>query len=190
MFDQCDEARPACGKCVKANRICSGYSEGLDLVLRHQNTAAKSGVDRRVHKNKNRSQTPENPLEPQPSTALVVPHPLYESEETNALCFFVSTFVLYGRDTQADRGFIELLPLLFNRLRVGSPLSLCLAAVSNILFGMWERKRHGAERYALPSYAKALETTRVALQDPVESVSDETLMAVCLLGFYEVRPIV
>lgn len=192
-LDQCDEARPACGKCVKARRVCSGYSEGLDLVLRHQNEAAKAGVDRRVHKNKSRSQMPEDLSKPQPSTALstalVVPHTLYEPEETNALCFFVSTYVLYQRDTQADRGFIELLPFLFNSLRPESPLSLCLAAASNLLFGLWERKNPAAERYAFPSYTKAVKATRAALQDPVESMADETLMAVCLLGFYEVRPI-
>ena len=171
---------------MKAKRVCSGYCEGLDLVLRNQNEAAKAGVHRRVHKNKGRSQTPNDLLE---SLALVVPHPLYESEETNAQCFFVSTFVLYGRDTQADRGFLELLPFLFNNLRAESPLLLCLTAAANILFGKWERRNAGAERSSFSSYTKAVEATRLALQDPVDSVSDETLMAVCLLGFYEVRPI-
>lgn len=174
---------------MKAKRVCSGCSEGLDLVLRDQNKTAKAGVDRRVHKNKSRSQTPDSLLEPQPSSALVVSHPLYEPEETNALCYFISTFVVYGRDSQADRGFLELLPFLFNNLRVESPLSLCLAAASNFLFSKWERKNPGAVRYSFCSYTKALEATRVALQDPVESVADETLMAVCLLGFYEVRQI-
>ena len=175
---------------MKAKRVCSGYSEGLDLVLRHQNQTAKAGVDRRVHRNKSRSLTPDSPFEPPPSTALAVAHPLHEPEETSALCFFVSTFVLYGRDPQADRGFLEFLPCLFNSLRPGSPLSLCLAAVSNLLFSKWERKRHEAERYAFSSYTKALKATRMALQDPFESVTDETLMAVCLLGLYEVCAVV
>ena len=175
---------------MKAKRVCSGYSEGLDLVLRQQNEAAKAGVDRRVHKNKSRSQTPDDALEPRSSTALVVPHTLYEPEETNALCFFVSTYVLYQRDTQADRGFLELLPFLFNNLRPESPLSLCLAAASSLLFGIRNRRNPGAERYAFSSYTKAVKATGAALQDPVESVADETLMAVCLLGFYEVRPTV
>ena len=186
-MNQCDEVRPACGKCVKAKRICCGYSEGLDLVLRQQNRAAKAGVDRRVQKNKSRSQTPEN-VKSRYSVDLAVPHPLYEPEETNALYFFVSTFVLYGPVSQADRGFLELLPSLFNSLRPESPLSLCLTAVSKVLFGKWERKQPEAERHAFPSYAKALKVTRAAVQDPVESMSDEILMAVCLLGFYEVRP--
>lgn len=142
-----------------------------------------------MQRNKSRSQTPENLLKPKHSTDLIVPYPLYEPEETNARYFFVSTFVLYGRDAQADRGFIELLPFLFNNLRPESPLSLCLTAASNILFGKWERKNSRAECYAFSSYAKALKVTRAALQDPVESMTDETLMAVCLLGFYEVRPV-
>ena len=186
---QCDEARPACGKCVKAKRVCSGYSEGLDLVLRSQNDVVKARVDRQVHKNEKGSGAHEDLLKAQPATALVVPYPLHEPEETNAQCFFVSTFVLYQRDTHVDRGFLEHLPSLFNRLRANSPLSLCLVAASNVIFGLWERKGFGAENFAFSSYVKALKATRVALQDPVESGTDETLMAVCLLGFYEVRPV-
>ena len=183
---QCDEVRPACGKCVKAKRVCSGYFEGLDLVLRQQNNAAEAGVNRRLQRNKCRSQSPENLSTLHPPVDLVMPRSLYEPEETNALGFFVSTFVFYGRDSQADRGFIELLPFLFDRLRPESPLSLSLLAASKFLFGRWERKAAEAQRSSFSSYAKALKSTRAALQDPVESMSDETLMAVCLLGFYEV----
>jgi hypothetical protein len=120
-------------------------------------------------------------------TPASVPHTLAESEESHALTFFVYTFALYSRDTQSDHGFIELLPYLFSNLTVGSPLSLTLTAVSYIIFGKWERKLKDVEFLALPHHGKALEATRVALQDPVQSMSDDTLMAVCLLGFYEVR---
>lgn len=119
-----------------------------------------------------------------------MPHTLYEPEETNALCFFVSTWVLYQRDTRADRGFLELLPFFFHSLRPESPFSLSLAAVSSLLFGIRERRKTGPERNALSSYTKAVKAARAALQDPVESVADETLMAVCLLGFYEVCSII
>lgn len=36
------------------------------------------------------------------------------------------------------------------------------------------------------AYGKAIASTRLALQDPNECYSDETLMAVLLLGLYEV----
>ena len=111
---------------------------------------------------------------------------LAESEESHAVAFFVSTFVLYPRDTQADRGFVELLPLICGNLRVGSPVSLALKASSRAIYSKWERGRKDAETLAFPDYGHAIEATRVALQDPAESMSDETLMAVCLLGFYEV----
>ena len=71
-------------------------------------------------------------------------------------------------------------------LRVGSPLSLALTASSRILYSKWERRRKDVETLSFPDYGYALEATRMALQDPIESASDETLMAVCMLGFYEV----
>lgn len=183
---QCDEARPACGKCVRANRICSGYVEGLDLVLRDQNESAKARVNRRQNAlNKSKSSTSELQLTSRSPTTVILP-PLAESEESHALSFFVSTFVIYPRDTQADRGYLELLPHLFGSLRIGSPLSLALKAMSSIMFHKWGRRQQDAGLLSFPHYARALKATRTVLQDPVESMSDETLMAVCLLGLYEV----
>lgn len=187
---QCDEAKPACGYCVRAKRVCSGYSQGLDLVLRDQNEVAKAGVGRRQRASGRKSiQNPPGGPGSQPSTVVVVPQSLSESEESHALCFFVSTYVLYDRDTQADRGFVELLPLMFNNMKVRSPLSLCLAAASYVLFRERGLQNPTRKNLASSNYSKGLKATRMALQDPIESVSDETLMAVCLLGLYEVNNI-
>ncbi len=102
--------------------------------------------------------------------------------------FFISSYVLFPRDPQADRGFIELLPIMFAKLQVDSPVSLALTAVSRCMFGAWERKNRDTETAEVrTAFGKALAATRSAVQDPSESLSDETLMAVCLLGFYEVR---
>lgn len=102
------------------------------------------------------------------------------------MAFFISTFALYRRDTRADRGFIELLPLCCGNLRVGSPLSLALTASARMLYSKWELRHKNIENFAFPHCGRAIEATRKALLDPVQSMSDETLMAVCLLGFYEV----
>ena len=124
------------------------------------------------------------------SSAVTIPSLPTESVEPHALCFFVSSYVLCPRDPQAGRGFVELLPLLFANLRANSPLSLCLAAVSRSLFGAWEPRIRDAETFPVrAAYGRALAATRLALQDPEEFQTDETLMAVCLLGFYEVRPL-
>lgn len=111
---------------------------------------------------------------------------LAESEETHALSFFVSTFVVYPRIMPADRDFLGLLPFFFETLTIGSPLSLALAATSYLLFGKREYKLQGFESRAFVHYGKALRATSLALQDPVKSMADEILMAVCLLGLYEV----
>ena len=121
------------------------------------------------------------------STPISIPTPLIESETSHALTFFVHTFALYPRDPMLDHGVIELLPEISSNLHVVSPLSLALTAVSYLLFGKWERRLRDIETLALPYHGKALEATRMALQDPIQSMSDETLMAVCLLGFYEVQ---
>lgn len=113
---------------------------------------------------------------------------LPEPVENRELCFFLSSFVLYPRDPQTDRGFVELLPLLIGNVRPNSPLSLSLAAVSRCHFHAWELGMRDVETPQVRvAYGKALLATRLALQDPVECSTDETLMAVCLLGFYEVR---
>ena len=187
---QCDEARPACGRCVKAKRVCTGYAEGLDLVLRNQNGSAKAQVDRRL-KLYGKSESSNQSASPERRIAYRSQYPidasfLAESEETHARAFFVSSFALYRRDTQADRGFIELIPLLCGNLRDGSPLDLALTTASHTIYSKWERRHKDAETRSIPGYGRALQATRKALGDPNENMSDETLMAVCLLGFYEV----
>ena len=160
--------------------------DGLDLVLRIQNETAKAHVNRRQKaQSKSTSATSKLPLTSRSPPSVIVP-PLAESEESHAVSFFVSTFVHYPRDTQADRGFLELLPLLCGDLRVGSPLSLALTACSRILYSKWERRRRDSVTLSFPDYGYALKATLKALQDPIESLSDQTLMAICLLGFYEV----
>ena len=187
---QCDGVRPACRKCVESNRECSGYLEGLDLVLRSQNQAAKAGVERRqkalIKKRTQSHETSQNAAAALTS-AVALRNPLVESEESHALCFFISSHVLYPRDPQADRGIIELLPLVFANLRADTPLSLSLAAVSRCMYGAWERRIRDTETTEVRlAYGKALMATRHVLKDPHESTTDETLMAICLLGFYEV----
>lgn len=117
----------------------------------------------------------------------IPPSPKHD-EQSQALCFFVSSWVLFPRDPQTDRGVTEILPLFFADLRPGTPLSLSLAAISDFIFGAWEHGIRSETRQMQSAYGKAVSATRLALQDPNECYSDENLMAVLLLGLYEVRP--
>ena len=110
-----------------------------------------------------------------------------ESEDDHALSFFVSTYVFYPHDPRTENSLPEILPLFFANLKPDTPLSLTVAAVSRLLFVAWERRARDFEKPVTQiAYGKALTATRAALSDPVERVRDETLMAVCLLGLYEV----
>ena len=157
--------------------MCSGWREGLDLVLRDQTVTAEATVKRRQNiANKSRSVSPS------------VPRFLIEDEESRALTFFVSSWVLFPHDPKTDHGITELLPYFFGDLKSGKSLYLALAATSRLLFAAWELRIRDIETPRVKvAYGKALKATRLALEDPIECSKDETLMSVLLLGLYEVR---
>lgn len=65
---------------------------------------------------------------------------------------------------------------------------MSLSAVAHCYFGAWEPAIRDAERTEVQKfYIKALGALKLALRDPQECVSDEVLVAVCLLAFLEVR---
>ncbi|KAL8816988.1 MAG: hypothetical protein Q9223_004096 [Gallowayella weberi] len=200
---KCDETRPACLKCIKANRVCPGFSEGLDLVLRDQNQVAKASAERRqkAHAKKRTCTSSSGSTSSEassglssPSTSptssseddLIVYSSLAESRDSYAHAFFLSAYVLGPRDPRTDHGFLELLPLLFGRLPFDPVLSSSLAVLSHCYFGAWHRPIRNAETLTVrQSYSKALSGLRGALKDPRHCMSDEVLMSVCLLNFYE-----
>ncbi|KAL8870621.1 MAG: hypothetical protein Q9174_003376 [Haloplaca sp. 1 TL-2023] len=184
---KCDETRPACLKCIKSKRICPGYIEGLDLVLRDQNQIAKAGAERRQKaRDKSRSKTPESSSEPASPDSLIVYSSVPESQESYAQTFFISAYVLAPRDGRTDHGFLELLPLMFNKLSKSSVLSTSLSVVSHCFFQAWQPDIRNIDHVVVQKiYSKALNALQAALRDPRQCESDEVLMAVSLLSFYE-----
>ena len=121
------------------------------------------------------------------SPPTTIPGSPVEMEETHAMGFFASSYVFHPRDTRTDRGFFELIPHFLPNLRQGTALSIALNAVAVSFYAAWERRSRDFETPALSAaYGKALKATRLAISDPVTCMTDETLMAVCLLGIYEV----
>ncbi|KAI4265932.1 MAG: hypothetical protein L6R38_009077 [Xanthoria sp. 2 TBL-2021] len=199
---KCDETRPACLKCIGIQRICPGYTEGLDLVLRDQNQIAKAGSERR-HKAhaKKKNQTHLNGSSSDSSSGfssrsdsptsssddeLIIYSSIAESRDSYAHAFFVSAYVLGPRDTRTDHGFLELLPYLFDKLPFDPVLSSSLAVLCHCYFGAWHPPIRNAENFEVrQTYSKALSGLRHALKDPRHCVTDELLMSVCLLNFFE-----
>ncbi|KAL8829248.1 MAG: hypothetical protein Q9191_002122 [Dirinaria sp. TL-2023a] len=135
---------------------------------------AEASVKRR--ENKGRSVSPS------------IPRFLVEAEESRALTFFVSSWVHFPHDPLTDHGITEILPHFFGDLKSSTTLYLALTAASRLLFGAWELRVRDVETLQVQmAYGKALAATRLAVEDPVESLKDETLMAVLLLALYEVR---
>ena len=110
---------------------------------------------------------------------------LPQDPEQQSLCFFMSKFVLSDRKEEIWGGSLEALPTLYQDAGSNSALSLATAATSMGSIA-WNPECAEFRSVALTKYVKSLELIKAAVQDPEESQFDSTLMAVLMLGFYEV----
>ena len=93
---------------------------------------------------------------------------------------FFSNFVNILRHPDTNRGYINALVPLYNAARPDSALYAAVAAVSLAIF------EGSHNQLAQRSFGEAITAAQTALQDPKESLEDETLMAVLLLSLFEV----
>ncbi len=123
---------------------------------------------------------------PPPSFISPSPGPgLGETVEQLAICQFFTDFVLLPSNPDAQCGFLNCLLPLYTSTRHDSLLSLATSAVALAIAGGDPRRRSGYQ-LGRSILGLALRKTGMVLQDPVMSVQDETLMAVMLMGFYDV----
>lgn len=115
----------------------------------------------------------------------MVPLNLPQDPEQQSICFFMSKFVQDSRTEEIWGGSLEALPTTYNRVGANSPLSLATAATSMSSVA-WNPECAQFKPVALQKYVKSLKLLNDAVQDPGESKSDGVLMAVLMLGFYEV----
>lgn len=115
----------------------------------------------------------------------VLSRSLAENPEELAICAFFTHFVLVPFHPDGQRGFLDCLLPLYTATRHDSLLSVATAAVALTISGgnPWRKADYQIGRLM---FGKALRMAAAAIQDPVASTEDETLMAVLLLGFYEV----
>ena len=190
---QCDENRPACSRCVRTNRQCTGYRDTNDLMFRH--TTARTS--------KKKVRPPGTVLGPQTHPSRSHDHfekegyhlprsprrTLLPSNEDQRLCFFYQTIMENLVDLDHTRYLHAQLPTLLSRSRAGSALHWATQAIS---YATWKKSRsrvcdEGSNAGKL--YAQALSALSEAIRDPVEAKSDETLYTVLLLSGYEVNTI-
>ena len=106
--------------------------------------------------------------------------------EQQAICAFFLDFVLLPRNPDSVQGHLEHLLPLYHKTTAESPLSLATSAVA-LAFSGNSPARQRDQALGRSIFGRALRKTGAAIRNPLESGKDETLMAVLLLGLYEVR---
>lgn len=190
-------------QCQKSRRQCPGYKDDFDLVFRNETQA----TERRARKTSkkltttivlpdNSSSFPvisredldmmetsdsRNAMMMATSNALAIP------VEQQAPCFFLQNYTLPPSD--GGRGYFDFLAPLMRSEGPDSQLSVAFSAVSMASLANRPNTKGrdaGLMSKAVGLYAKALKATNLALQNPVQQKTDQTLAAILMLGFFEV----
>ncbi len=210
-LQQCDEAVPACSQCINTNRECPGYIARFDLVLRDQTKAVRRKAQRKKQQQGEGSKLPSPPQsasseDPKSTTWAIVnpggdpsravakrysstepvPRMFNDFPEQQAICAFFLDFVLLPRHPDSNQGHLEHLLPLYANTAAESPLSLATSSVALMISGSSPVRRND-QQLGRTIFGKALRKTSAAIRNPAESRKDETLMAVLLLGLFEVR---
>lgn len=115
-----------------------------------------------------------------------IPRMFNDFPEPEAICAFFLDFVLVPRHPDSVEGHLQHLLPLYNNAAPESPLSLATSSVALVISGA-SSTRQSDQQLGRSIFGRALRKTSAAIKDPVESKKDETLMAVLLLGLFEVR---
>ena len=105
--------------------------------------------------------------------------------EQQAICAFFLDFVMLPRTPDSVQGHLEHLLPLYKNTTPDSPLSLATSSVALVLSGS-SPAREQDQQLGRQIFGKALQKTSAAIRNSMESKKDETLMAVLLLGLFEV----
>ncbi|KAM3070065.1 hypothetical protein ACMFMG_003903 [Clarireedia jacksonii] len=105
--------------------------------------------------------------------------------EQQAPCFFMTNFVILPQNGMARGSFDWVLPLV-KMESPNSPLSLSFQAVAMASLANRPNSRgSNLMHVAIEYYAKALKEVNLALQNPAQQKTDQTLASILLLGFFE-----
>lgn len=123
---------------------------------------------------------------PTTSAASVIPQPLSPSIEEQATCFFVQNYI--WEDFSSSRGYFHCLPTIYRALPETSAVTHAVVSIG--LAGLANTMKSGKVlTKATRRYSLALSSVNAALQDVEKAKEDQTLIAVMLLGLYEVTSV-
>ncbi|TVY42684.1 White-opaque regulator [Lachnellula subtilissima] len=200
---KCDETKPTCLQCQKSRRQCPGYKDEFDLVFRNETQATEKRARKTLHTQRqgilddnkadlansfgddsNMHDTSSSRLAMMLSKSQALSVPI----EQQAPCFFVTNFIipLSDRGTGTGPGHFDYLEPLMKTTGPNSTLSVAFKAVAMAALANRPNSRgRGLLPKAMGQYAKALKATNLALQNPAQQKTDQTLASILMLGFFE-----
>ena len=125
------------------------------------------------------------PNQPYDGLDHIIPSPITEQWNTHYMPIFLHQFSTPGNGDRCY-GFLDFLPALYHETNEASCLfsatnAVAMAYMTNIYRkGAWSRTHQVI-------YGQALTATKEAVEDPLLRVRDDTIIAIWLLGIYEVR---
>ncbi len=114
----------------------------------------------------------------------VIPATITPSDESSAVCFFLTSVAGLGRSFHSTQGFLEPLFPVVAKEPPDSVLSTVLIAVSTKLWSLWKAPTN-SYRTPHPPFTRALSRLQAAVNDPLERSKDSTVLSAILMHFYE-----
>ncbi|KAJ9486494.1 hypothetical protein VN97_g6839 [Penicillium thymicola] len=192
---KCDEEKPHCRRCISTGRQCDGYPHppfavnvfhgnrlvNSDLVSPGSSSPLFGGypLDEMIPYTHISEQTDEVRLHSGQNSPLI--YPLAESWNTHFMPFVINKFKLAF---EMSKSIFNTIPEVLSKAEEKSALYQACNAVARAYMATITRTSKATSDRAI-AYGSALMATRSAIQDPQRCKSDNTLLAVWLLGLYE-----
>jgi hypothetical protein len=197
-YYQCDTLTPSCSQCIRAGRSCTGYRSESDLMFRDQTIhyAKKSRSENEsvvvVSKRKRKPARSVELAEPAPqstatqlmqmATCIPFPFELHTPVGDQAACYFFRNYVL---DDSSTNGPFQYLNSIYNNEIIGPAMRDSIEALGLVGLGnFWQSPEMKFQ--ANRKYNSALRLVSSRLRSEQEAKENQTLVAVMLLGLYEV----
>lgn len=197
MKVKCDESRPACARCTRAGRVCTGYRAESEL-FRRTPKSSKNGKVRHQHPSESQDSTTarfnlgsttarslafRRPT-PSPTPTFTLPGPMSNDWTAQAIVLFFAEYVDPPDLLRSTWRFYEYLPAMYSAC---SSIHLVKAVEAAALAHL--ANTSSIDRLAVlarRAYGKALLDLGVALRSKTRATADETLATLNLLANYEV----
>ena len=179
----CDRTRPICNRCVAIGATeCGRYQvTGIAKVIFKNYTTTATGLSQLDPKRKQPRLTSQDPCHHVVSVLRDLP----EDEERLAFGFFLNTFITPNPYVKSQRGCFDNIIPAISTAKADSPVVLAFSALAIQMYSQWRPGSLESYDWSKIRLIQALGRLQQALDDPIESKSQSTLIATLLLQLRE-----